>query len=451
MCLVCDYVCGTLYGAFYGSPSQDGNVSFHFAGQNGIGNLESILLKHISQQETHIARQEKHISQQEASMKHLVTRIHFLEKTTVANHSLLRQLQEKVSELTCEDAQTSDLDTQPSDPDMQPDDNSSLSVQLLSEEEPSELESEESYDMQYHTSRSESAVAASLPATPLSSFFMKPQSAPPLVHVRRALPAPSNRNAPPEPFPGCYVIPPLGHVRRALPEPSSNRNTPPTPLPGGYVIPVSPPLGQAPTGGCVVPTSPPLGHVRRALPYLPANGNVPASNGSVSKHLPAARPLSGHTRKGPSRDREYVGPRKVTPGTVSSSARPSEVPHRSPPVVHPVKHPKGAVTLPSSRIDKSQLWPIQDVVRNFSNNPSYLARKLATFAFYGSEVLSMCTPKGKGSFPALPLAELNMIKQVVFDAFPQYWDDPDEYERLWNSNILPAIGTECSNSRRAFT
>ena len=49
---------------------------------------------------------------------------------------------------------------------------------------------------------------------------------------------------------------------------------------------------------------------------------------------------------------------------------------------------------------------------------------------------------GFRDYPALPQAELNELKQTIFNLFPQYWANPIEFEATW-STCTEAIGQLC--------
>lgn len=99
--------------------------------------------------------------------------------------------------------------------------------------------------------------------------------------------------------------------------------------------------------------------------------------------------------------------------------------------------PRSTVSyLPSSSIPKDQLKNPEDVIRKYpklhcESKSGKLAVKLAREAFFGEEVLSRCTVNGFRELPALPLAELNELKQTLLMQFPKYWNSVQEFESLW--------------------
>ena len=75
-----------------------------------------------------------------------------------------------------------------------------------------------------------------------------------------------------------------------------------------------------------------------------------------------------------------------------------------------------------------------------------LAVKLAKEALLGEEVLGKCTVSGYRDLPALPLDELNNLKQTIFQQFPNYWSTPEEFECVWQ-RAAESIG-QCAKGVR---
>ena len=46
-------------------------------------------------------------------------------------------------------------------------------------------------------------------------------------------------------------------------------------------------------------------------------------------------------------------------------------------------------------------------------------------------MLAQCTVSGLRQLPALPLTELNELKQTMFTRFPEFWGNPIEFESVW--------------------
>ena len=98
----------------------------------------------------------------------------------------------------------------------------------------------------------------------------------------------------------------------------------------------------------------------------------------------------------------------------------------------------------SSEIVRKSLSDPAAVVAKYSNYHSLskvqtLAQKLANQAYFGENVLKKCTVVGFRDYPALAQAELNKLKQTIFNLFPQYWANPTEFEATW-STCAEAIG-----------
>ena len=107
--------------------------------------------------------------------------------------------------------------------------------------------------------------------------------------------------------------------------------------------------------------------------------------------------------------------------------------------------------LSSSEIVRGSLSDPATVVAKYSNYHSLskvqtLAQKLANQAYFGENVLKKCTVMGFRDYPALPQAELNELKQTIFNLFPQYWANPIEFEATW-STCTEAIGQLCKRLR----
>ena len=71
-----------------------------------------------------------------------------------------------------------------------------------------------------------------------------------------------------------------------------------------------------------------------------------------------------------------------------------------------------------------------------------LAVQLAKEAIFGEDVLAKCTVGGFRDLPALPLHELNKLKQLMFAQLPSYWQTPQEFETLWCA-VTEAVGKAC--------
>lgn len=120
------------------------------------------------------------------------------------------------------------------------------------------------------------------------------------------------------------------------------------------------------------------------------------------------------------------------------------------PIATPVRPSLNALS--SSEIDRSSLVSIDSVVSKYQDlivngRVVSLARKLAIEAVIGLDVLKRCTPCGRSYYPALPVDSLYTIKQVLLDNFPEFWDEPQEFDVVWRKSVK-RIDRVCSTLRR---
>ena len=121
--------------------------------------------------------------------------------------------------------------------------------------------------------------------------------------------------------------------------------------------------------------------------------------------------------------------------------------------MHHNKTIKKAVNiLSSSQINKSRLIDPDVIIRKY---PYYqtvsrigtLAQRLAQESYFGDDVLEKCTVMGCRDSPALPIKELNDLKQKIFSLFPQFWNNAAQFESVWVS-CFNAIGQRCKRINR---
>ena len=111
------------------------------------------------------------------------------------------------------------------------------------------------------------------------------------------------------------------------------------------------------------------------------------------------------------------------------------------------------INLSSNEINKENLLPHKTVLKKYEslckeNVVGTLAVKLAYESFFGCEVLKQCTVMGCRNYPALPLKELNDLKQLIFSSFPKYWYNQSEFEsKIWNT-CTNSIGQLCKRLRQ---
>ena len=92
--------------------------------------------------------------------------------------------------------------------------------------------------------------------------------------------------------------------------------------------------------------------------------------------------------------------------------------------------------LAAEEIDRAGLKSIPEVLQKYpdlqtESKIGILAVKLAREALFGDKTLKRCTPRGWQDIPALPQAELNLLKTALWNQFPRYWSCPEEFERRW--------------------
>lgn len=109
-------------------------------------------------------------------------------------------------------------------------------------------------------------------------------------------------------------------------------------------------------------------------------------------------------------------------------------------------------TLPSSAIKD---WPGKKTVKVVveqnhklanTSRVSTLAVRIAREAVYGEKLMKQCTVFGGRDLPGLPREELFHLKKVIFDLFPAFWKNPEDFESVW-SGCIDAIGQACKRLR----
>ena len=113
---------------------------------------------------------------------------------------------------------------------------------------------------------------------------------------------------------------------------------------------------------------------------------------------------------------------------------------------------KAVNILSSSQINQTGLIDPDIIIKRYANyhtlsRISTLAQRLASKSYFGDDVLEKCTVMGCRDHPALPLKELNDLKQKIFSLFPQFWANPIQFEDTW-TNCANAIGQRCKRNKR---
>ena len=127
-----------------------------------------------------------------------------------------------------------------------------------------------------------------------------------------------------------------------------------------------------------------------------------------------------------------------SPSIVVSQSSPGLYPSQRPPQCTQIKpNQTGKIQyLSSACINTALLFDPNTTLRKYpslrgKSKAAALAVKLACEALFGVEVLAQCTVSGLRQLPALPLAELNKLKQTMFAQFPEFWGNPIEFESVW--------------------
>lgn len=123
--------------------------------------------------------------------------------------------------------------------------------------------------------------------------------------------------------------------------------------------------------------------------------------------------------------------------------------HHAPPLPIPNKQNN---TLPSSAIEA---WPGKKSIRavieqnhklTTTSKVSTLAVRISRDAVFGEKVMKQCTALGGRDLPGLPREELYEIKKSLFDLFPMFWKNKEDFESVW-AGCIDAIGQACKRLR----
>ena len=116
----------------------------------------------------------------------------------------------------------------------------------------------------------------------------------------------------------------------------------------------------------------------------------------------------------------------------------------------PMNHLYANKPLPSSAIDRTELCSVESVLeaKRTSDKPGTLSQKLAKEAIFGPSVMGKCTPSGTKDLPALPKAEMQALKRIVYRSFPKFWHSPEAFEAEWKAKCWAAIEQACGRTRR---
>jgi len=64
-----------------------------------------------------------------------------------------------------------------------------------------------------------------------------------------------------------------------------------------------------------------------------------------------------------------------------------------------------------------------------------------------NEILQGVPELGCRSYPALPIVELNRLKEKIFQLFPEHWADRTTFEVTWAA-CSAAIGQHCKQEKK---
>ena len=110
-----------------------------------------------------------------------------------------------------------------------------------------------------------------------------------------------------------------------------------------------------------------------------------------------------------------------------------------PPTALPVEGVNESNCLESTEINKSQLHSVDQVLgrrKATTSNVGKLAIVLARECVFGVSVMKRCTPLGAEKLPGLTVHELQWLKQLILECFPEFWGNVQEYEKIWKNVSL---------------
>ena len=223
---------------------------------------------------------------------------------------------------------------------------------------------------------------------------------------------------------------------------------------GGYGNPSSPPWTpqqELPSPWTPQPRQqelpPPWTQLRRELPppwtTQPRQELPPTWTNQTRQQQEPSSSMPGSSSRSPT-----PPPPKRSPLAPVQPVLPS---HHAPPLPIPNKQNN---TLPSSAIED---WPGKKSIRavieqnhklTSTSKVSTLAVRISRDAVFGEKVMKQCTALGGRDLPGLPREELYEIKKSVFDLFPMFWKNKEDFESVW-AGCIDAIGQACKRFRNA--
>ncbi len=185
----------------------------------------------------------------------------------------------------------------------------------------------------------------------------------------------------------------------------------------------------------------------------PKNGKaIREQNSTAAVNIPKGASVqlesSGYSSSLPKQLERTSADKTTVKSQKSVGSRKETSPPQDPPVAAPIVLRAAGSILPSAMINKSKLLSVETVLTKYSGHRlRYIGLKLATLAIFGPEVMKKCSPLGQSQHPALPQAELYMLKQILLDASPEYWTNPKKFEFLWKTEVLGYLGGKCCTLR----
>ena len=126
----------------------------------------------------------------------------------------------------------------------------------------------------------------------------------------------------------------------------------------------------------------------------------------------------------------------------------------SPQPLQPLRQKNVVPPLSSGEINKASLQSPEGLIREkqragaiTEKTAPTIAQMLAQKAIFGPEIMARCTPQGTRADPALPRAELYILKKIIFKLFPIYSNQPQAFEKLWK-RCMTSIEQACKRARK---
>lgn len=177
--------------------------------------------------------------------------------------------------------------------------------------------------------------------------------------------------------------------------------------------------------------------------------DIPAAKKVVTP--PCPDPVAQNVVTPPCPDSPAPAPNVIAPPCPKTE---TPLPLSEAPAIMPITN-VGRRSLPSCEIDKSRLVNVDEFmsfnaipIRDGIFEMSDLAKKLALEVMFGEEVLLKCTPFGRGTnLHGFPEAEFNQLKKLVFQCYPSFWHNVQDFEDKWRLVCREPLSRMCSRLR----